>query len=1381
MGETDVDSKLDKTTPSYLEPLLSLHLDELEPDVARELAAYVNDERPTVWDDLPWPLASLFHEWFRTVRSLRTHSEWNTALPGVWSQHLHRGVSIVDVVVRLLCSTLLCGQAEDPRIIEQAHSGKILQLASGQSTLGTSMDVLRELARLHVREPADCIIPELPPALWGQTERPTRLHEILDALVWYRNKIAHCKTPQGTELPQARSTVEALERVFAHLIAGLGFLARYRLVCALSQGRHDREHRGVLHLKGKRRPTVLGGPLGEIDVPAALDWQPGHVYLVGPDKGAKPATPLSLHPLVLFQASAEMSDGGVEYLWFYEKRSGKKNLVYQCQDGPQVPLRLEAAAELRHLIGRALDGAHPDRRHDGRRVDKRTADWSWSELMGACESRLTSAAAAFVHDELESVYVRRKHLEDCFWEFIRSDRSGMIVVGDSGLGKSTLFRHLCAQVLEKDQPALFLDCNGLPLEEVQRYLEVEFAGRTGQMTLAEVDESATQRGLPLVVVFDAINEFAFANLGPVDLMKMLHDFIRRRRYPALKFVLTMRPSTWDACTSAIPLEQVYASNGNEPHRIERFDPGEASSAYTQYARQNPHWPPKRETLNAEVQHRLADPLLLALAARVYRGRPLPESRLSALELFEAYHREVVTGGDSPGDREQAREDLLEGIVACLCRSPVDRVSPAEVREVMDSLAHTDGHRENVLVPALVDLVDMGILRKERVGAIHGYRFAHERYLEFLLSRHMHSFVYPDGLSVEDFVALIEGSGGRASRLGADALLLSRYVLGQTERGQADAADHLISSLAAVDRAAVRSVLLAAMRQLAEEAYPTWWSLVCSLWISSDTKAQRLAVVAALQAAVLLDPGAASRPERADGDSAALARIVKPDEPCCPTSIILAALLSEQPQQDLGVLYQYYLFRAAPRLGLRLLSTLADIIEEEPPRWTWAIAWRPRERFRLRMSALVHSLVLVLGNHLEEDEFARPLVQRFLRLLLGLPLVTSSGGWLTKALRPLVLGALVWVLEQYLETTRASGYCGNLTELANLFADPDQRAALSSLAALYELETPLEESLERLGGVWRHHSPWVLIALATAVGGVQATDPQRRPIVLDLLDGLDQEHNEDDRATFCAHLALFYVARFAAQGDERAHGILERSARARLHKFGGRVTYHGDALGRRAGGPWRRMQPRSYDDKTLNFLGWVECERDVRELHYLVEQYRGAVEREESDYACRCIDSLGLLGSLDFHGPTLRTLATIMLDWEPQLRELSRAAAGASTVAEPRASLGGDDDLAVMVPRALVDNLSKIRTRFPDEVGHFLEQFDLRFMEPLVAAHHGDESLSRLYSWSAEMLVIKGLQRHPGVRTFVRELLEEGAELPNARSLIVLLVEKTVAVAAADVV
>jgi uncharacterized protein DUF4062/NACHT domain-containing protein len=329
--------------------------------------------------------------------------------------------------------------------------------------------------------------------------------------------------------------------------------------------------------------------------------------------------------------------------------------------------------ELRGLI-LSIDELGNLVRLPGERARVPTSAACWRAVEVACDARLQIISVFSEH--ADDRYYQKRAIEETFSEFSQSQAKGMIIVGESGMGKTTLLVHLVsARLMAKDPCAIFYT-GEFPLE--LSTLETHLANRLGRIKLTDgtipvgsfwsaIDEEGERRNQRVLVFIDAINEYNQGRDDPrlVDLMSELDLIIAnlKTKFNRVKFVVTCRTETWRRALLSARTCFRNAGIFFTPSKkdiawvLSKFSPEEFKGAYEKYQRAA-QITTSFEQLSPLARYHLRAPFLLRLATEVYKNGEIPRE-LDTGELFEKYYNELKCVGPSERDLQPLIDELVD--------------------------------------------------------------------------------------------------------------------------------------------------------------------------------------------------------------------------------------------------------------------------------------------------------------------------------------------------------------------------------------------------------------------------------------------------------------------------------------------------------------------------------------------------------------------------------------------------------------------------------------------------------------------------------------------------------------------------------------------------
>lgn len=262
-----------------------------------------------------------------------------------------------------------------------------------------------------------------------------------------------------------------------------------------------------------------------------------------------------------------------------------------------------------------------------------------------------------------SLYVERTIVNDIIADFLASSKTALIVVGESGLGKTNLFCRWFTKLYHEGHIVFFLygrnydggDIADFLLGEVKEYYEQKnkFEDISNLLLNLGEKEQVRSEGKKLIVLIDAINEYN----DPAAFLKKIVDFTQSVKYPWVKIIISIRSFVWDSLQQsqryADPDIFYYTTDGAGERvpcvYLRGFQLGEASSgnelreAYALYKRQY-----GIKTDYSDLSHKsrqfLSNPLHLRLTTEAYENSSLPNEMFTG-KVFSKYVQHRINEKD----------------------------------------------------------------------------------------------------------------------------------------------------------------------------------------------------------------------------------------------------------------------------------------------------------------------------------------------------------------------------------------------------------------------------------------------------------------------------------------------------------------------------------------------------------------------------------------------------------------------------------------------------------------------------------------------------------------------------------------------------------------
>jgi len=327
-----------------------------------------------------------------------------------------------------------------------------------------------------------------------------------------------------------------------------------------------------------------------------------------------------------------------------------------------------------------------------------------------------------------ALYVPREEMETRFENFIQSDKNGLILIGESGTGKTNLLCHLARKWSYEGHLVLFYNCAGSLNINVEQTISLDIAPTEDisfEILVERVISEAHTKTKRVIWLFDGINEFRDGENRTGELLKRLDAIIGRARTPDLKLVFTCRTGTWE---NMVLLRRVslfwnkYYPSPEQPLVMSRFNSRELEQAYPLYQRRFKIGS-SLSMLSDPIREKLRDPLLLRINSVVYEGYTSIPNNPSIVVLAEYCKSQV-------GHRIKDTQ-FLERLATILLKQ---RTLSVSLKQMLN---------DPKLAPEVSDDPDCAFQRlkdssiiAEMVDALYAtVKFTYDRLFEYFIARH----------------------------------------------------------------------------------------------------------------------------------------------------------------------------------------------------------------------------------------------------------------------------------------------------------------------------------------------------------------------------------------------------------------------------------------------------------------------------------------------------------------------------------------------------------------------------------------------------------------------------------------------------------------------
>lgn len=243
-----------------------------------------------------------------------------------------------------------------------------------------------------------------------------------------------------------------------------------------------------------------------------------------------------------------------------------------------------------------------------------------------------------------NLYVNRTQVEREVDNFLRSDKSGLVILGHSGVGKTNLVGHLVEKWIEAKHLVLMYLCSALS-DDLERTLEKDLGGTVPlEKSLKKLNQIASKWNTHVILLFDGINEYSYREKTPAELLRDIDNFIvRYTRYSRVKVILTCRNVTWTQLErlgkTELCWERYYNIGEKNVLTLQEFTPEEFQMGYGLY-QQAFDLQTDFDKLSEQTKQRCRDPLMLRLVAEVNRSRRIPWDAPTFAVFAEYFEKRV---------------------------------------------------------------------------------------------------------------------------------------------------------------------------------------------------------------------------------------------------------------------------------------------------------------------------------------------------------------------------------------------------------------------------------------------------------------------------------------------------------------------------------------------------------------------------------------------------------------------------------------------------------------------------------------------------------------------------------------------------------------------
>ena len=365
----------------------------------------------------------------------------------------------------------------------------------------------------------------------------------------------------------------------------------------------------------------------------------------------------------------------------------------------------------------------------------------WEDLLGRSKANLKRFQGTPERPGpfIPEIYIHRIEAESHFNNFLNSDASALIVIGDSGIGKTNLLGWM-STLQEAGHILFYYNYAGFTRPDVEYAVALDLSPRFPDAlpeVLDHIGELAADKGKQFIFIFDAISEFhGDDHTGAESLLKHINTFVEHLPSRNIRIVLSCRTSTWkrlDPETMGLFSYLYFQPTDQETVlRLDLFTPEMLEEAYQRYLQYFKLRTPFNK-LSADLRERLRNPLMLRMLAETYRNQtePIAYSKL-ALSIFQRFYDSRVSG-----TKKRQDQDFIDELAAEMIRQ---RRSTFRVED----LARNERLRSAILSDdadsSYNRLLDKGLLAEISGGPLPGdmVKFTYDQLGGYILAGHLQS-------------------------------------------------------------------------------------------------------------------------------------------------------------------------------------------------------------------------------------------------------------------------------------------------------------------------------------------------------------------------------------------------------------------------------------------------------------------------------------------------------------------------------------------------------------------------------------------------------------------------------------------------------------------
>lgn len=577
-------------------------------------AAPLNELQTLVLNHFPHPIAI----------------NYKRALDGVSYQDKARQAMLVfDFTVRAVALSLISQYLlYDREKIDDSLLNALLKSKLPRPTLGSWVEITFTILRVYKDHRDLLFMEELYDAYWDPRRAEPRkgIRGPFDQMVMIRNRLAHELPPQDEAGWQV--LFQEIHPLLLQVFDTLRFLANYELIYIIRQ----EGDRYFYQRYCGQDISIAEEPLQKVNGESLGD---GWFYLTREQNKSRM---LKLYPfLIAWEKDTDLELSGSQNDAALLDKFSNSRVYYLATVLWESFARQDDAllADFFYNFKRTLEM---------KRLEEKL---SWERLKDISNQITEQNMGDAVKKYNPELYLEREEVRRVFDDFLASDKTGLVITGKSGVGK-TNFVMATLGVLQSDAQVCALAYNGarLPAEgaladllqaDLQKFIELPLLSAETPDLWTALSQNPDIAHKKLIIFIDAINE----NPQASDVVQRLDWLVGRNLHPWLKIVVTSRPEAWRMITYELKLSelQYYWCSGEDEMgvqlqefrqtdpdslaiQIEKFSRNEVQQAYQKYKAVFGLLTDYTD-LPVEIRKMLQDPLIMRLVAEIHRNKAIP--------------------------------------------------------------------------------------------------------------------------------------------------------------------------------------------------------------------------------------------------------------------------------------------------------------------------------------------------------------------------------------------------------------------------------------------------------------------------------------------------------------------------------------------------------------------------------------------------------------------------------------------------------------------------------------------------------------------------------------------------------------------------------------